>query len=52
MGKINTGLTIGLAVTMLIFVVVALTSGKWDASLMKPFFTQGAGGALGSYNFV
>ena len=52
MGKINTGLTIGLAITMLIFVVVALTSGKWDASLMKPFFTQGAGEAFGFMSAV
>ncbi len=47
MGKINTGLTIGLAVTMLLFVGVAFFSGKWDAATMSPFFTQGSGGTLG-----
>lgn len=47
MGKINTVLTIGLGITMLVFVVVAFSSGKWDASLMKPFFSQGSGGVTG-----
>jgi len=47
MGKINTGLTIGLAITMIIFIVAAFTSGQWDPSLMKPFFSQGAEGTFG-----
>lgn len=46
-GKANTILTLGLAVTMVVFIVVALTSGQWDGSLLKPFFTQGAEGAWG-----
>ncbi len=47
MGKINTGLTIGLAVTMVIFICIALFSGHWDSNLLKPFFTQGAEGTFG-----
>lgn len=47
MGKINTGLTIGLAVAMIVFVVTGLTSGKWDGGAMTPFFTQGAEGTWG-----
>ncbi len=47
MGKINTGLTIGLIATMLLFIVTGFTSGKWDASKLTPFFTQGANGTFG-----
>jgi len=47
MGKINTVLTVGLALTMLIFVVCGLTSGKWDGGALVPFFTQGGDGAFG-----
>jgi len=47
MGKINTGLTIGLAIAMIVFVVTGLTSGKWDGGAMTPFFTQGAEGTWG-----
>lgn len=46
-GKANTILTIGLAATMVVFVGAALFSGQWDASMLTPFFTQGAGGTLG-----
>lgn len=47
MGKINTVLTIGLALTMIVFVVAGLTSGQWEASALTPFFTQGAEGTWG-----
>ncbi|MCM0648106.1 APC family permease [Clostridium swellfunianum] len=46
-GKANTILTIGLAATMLIFIVIALFSGKWDAGMLSPFFTQGVEGTWG-----
>lgn len=46
-GKANTILTFGLAVTMIIFIGAALFSGQWDASMLTPFFTQGAGGSWG-----
>ncbi len=47
MGKINTGLTIGLALAMIVFVVTGFSSGKWDGGALVPFFTQGAEGAWG-----
>lgn len=46
-GKANTILTFCLAGTMIIFIVLALFSGQWDASLLTPFFTQGAEGTWG-----
>jgi len=46
-GKANTILTFGLAATMIIFIVVALFSGQWDASMLTPFFSQGAEGTWG-----
>lgn len=46
-GKANTALTILLAATLVLFVIVALFSGKWDAALFTPFFTQGASGSFG-----
>ncbi|QRN86925.1 APC family permease [Clostridia bacterium] len=47
MGKITTGLTVGLAATMLIFIFSAFGSGSWDSSMMTPFFTQGVEGTFG-----
>lgn len=46
-GKANTALTILLAATMVVFVVVALFSGQWDAAMLTPFFTQGSAGSWG-----
>jgi amino acid transporter len=46
-GKANTALTLLLIATMVAFVVIALFSGKWDAALFTPFFTQGASGSTG-----
>ena len=46
-GKANTVLVGGLALTMIIFVVVGLSSGQWDSALLTPFFSQGASGATG-----
>ncbi len=46
-GKANTILTFGLAATMLVFIAVALFSGKWDASMLTPFFSQGLEGTWG-----
>lgn len=46
-GKANTILTIALAATMVIFVVVAMFSGSWDGGLLVPFFSQGVGGTWG-----
>lgn len=46
-GKANTVLTLVLIATMVGFVAIAFSSGKWDASLFTPFFTQGSSGSLG-----
>ncbi|MDF2532750.1 MAG: amino acid permease-associated region, partial [Clostridia bacterium] len=46
-GKANTLLTFGLAGTMILFIIVALFSGQWDASMLTPFFSQGAEGTWG-----
>ncbi|GLC32859.1 APC family permease [Clostridium omnivorum] len=46
-GKANTILTFALAATMVIFIVVALFSGQWDASMLSPFFAQGVEGTWG-----
>lgn len=47
MGKINTTLTIGLALTMIIFIITAFSSKQWNQTLLKPFFTQGVQGSFG-----
>lgn len=46
-GKANTILTFGLAATLIVFIITALFSGQWDAGMLIPFFTQGAGGTWG-----
>lgn len=46
-GKANTIMTLGLAVTMIVFVGIALFGGQWDASMLTPFFSQGAEGPWG-----
>jgi APA family basic amino acid/polyamine antiporter len=46
-GKTNTILTIALAATLVLFVVIALFSGSWDASMFSPFFSQGIEGTWG-----
>ncbi|KUO73352.1 MAG: amino acid permease [Clostridia bacterium BRH_c25] len=46
-GKANTIMTLGLAGTMIVFIGIALFSGQWDASLLSPFFSQGAEGTWG-----
>ena len=46
-GKANTILTFGLIATMLIFVITTFTSGKWDSSMLTPFFSQGVEGTWG-----
>jgi amino acid transporter len=46
-GKANTALVAVLVATMLIFVGVGLFGGAWDASMLTPFFTQGAKGGTG-----
>lgn len=46
-GKANTILTFALAATMVVFVIIAFTSGKWDGAMLTPFFTQGAKGTFG-----
>lgn len=46
-GKANTVMTFGLAGTMVIFIVIALFSGQWDANMLVPFFSQGAEGTWG-----
>ena len=45
-GKVNLGLTIGLVVTMAIFIGIAFGSG-WDANNFSPFIGQGTGGGFG-----
>lgn len=51
-GKANTIMVSLLAATMIIFVIVGLTSKEWDASLLTPFFTQGAQGSTGFLSAV
>ena len=46
-GKANTILTLGLAATLVIFIVIALFNGQWDAGMLIPFFSQGAKGTWG-----
>lgn len=46
-GKANTILTLGLLATMIIFIIVAFSSGQWDAKMLTPFFSQGAQGTWG-----
>ncbi|MEG1012481.1 MAG: APC family permease [Ruthenibacterium sp.] len=46
-GKFNNVLVGGLVITMLVYIVVAFTSGQWDAKLFVPVFTQGAQGPAG-----
>jgi len=45
--RANAVLVAGLVGTMLIFICAGIFSGKWSASLMTPFFTQGVGGTTG-----
>lgn len=51
-GKANTILVSLLVITMLVFIAVGLFGGNWDASLLTPFFTQGAKGSMGFLNAV
>lgn len=46
-GKVNNLLVLGLALTMIAYVVIAFVSGAWDGSTLVPFFTQGSGGSTG-----
>ena len=46
-GKANTAMVLVLAVTMLIYAGVGLTSDAWDGSTLVPFFTQGVSGSGG-----
>ncbi len=40
-GKANTVLVSGLVITLLVYSIICLTSGKWEGSNLAPFFTQG-----------
>lgn len=46
-GKLNNILVGGLIITLLVYICIGLFGGEWDASLLDPFFVQGAGGASG-----
>lgn len=46
-GKVNNLLVLGLALTMIAYIVIAFVSGAWDGSTLVPFFTQGSGGKTG-----
>ncbi len=46
-GKTNRFLTIGLTITLLMFVIISFTSGAWDSKNLTPFFSQGAKGSFG-----
>lgn len=46
-GKVNNLLVLGLALTMIAYVVIAFVSGAWDGSTLTPFFSQGAAGNTG-----
>lgn len=51
-GKVNTVLVFALIVTMIIFIIAALSSGKFDINLLSPFFTQGVKGSTGFLSTV
>ncbi len=51
-GKINTILVAFLVITIAIYVGTALFGGSYDASLLTPFFSQGAGGTFGFLSAV
>lgn len=51
-GKINTVLVAFLVITIVIYVGTALFGGSYDASLLTPFFSQGAGGSFGFLSAV
>jgi amino acid transporter len=46
-GKVNLGLTIGLIVTLGIFIIIAFASGNWNPANFTPFIGQGSGGNAG-----
>ncbi|MCI8638520.1 MAG: APC family permease [Coprococcus sp.] len=46
-GKVNNLLVIGLAIAMIIYIVLAFTSGAWDSNMLNPFFSQGTSGSTG-----
>lgn len=46
-GKVNNILVGCLAASMLIYIVLAFTSGAWDGATLSPFFSQGAAGNTG-----
>lgn len=46
-GKTNTILVIGLALTLLIYAFVSFFTGEWDTTLLHPFFSQGTAGKTG-----
>lgn len=46
-GKVNNLLVLGLAFTMIAYVVIAFASGAWDGATLTPFFSQGAAGNTG-----
>jgi amino acid transporter len=47
MGKVNTALTIGLIITILVFLMLTFSSGSWNINYWTPFFTQGTYGKWG-----
>ena len=51
-GKVNGILVSGLVIALDIFVVVAFFGGKWDTSLLTPFFSQGRAGNVGFLSAV
>ncbi len=51
-GKINNILVLGLLIALATYVIISFTSGKWDAEMLTPFFSQGAGGPTGFMGVV
>lgn len=51
-GKANLILVGGLIAAILIYVISSFASGKWDGSMLSPFFSQGAGGGAGFLSSV
>ena len=46
-GKVNLGMTIGLIVTLGIFIIISFASGNWNPANFTPFIGQGTGGNAG-----
>jgi len=51
-GKVNNLLVLGLLVSLVIFICVAMFGGEWDFEMLTPFFSQGTGASTGFLSAV